>query len=86
MEDGKVIADSGPKVSTRTKEMNELDDSEDEDTQKINIKKETREDKELFEKLKNSDQYIQLPHQDQLFSEKVHRSNKIRECKQENYR
>ena len=86
MEDGKVIADSGPKVQTRTKEMNERDDSEDEDKQKVKFRKETKEDRELFEKLKNSDEYIQLPHQDQLFSERVHRSNKIRECKQENYR
>lgn len=84
MEDGKVIADSGPKVRTRTKELNERDDSEDED--RSEIKKEVYEDRELFEKLKNSDEYIQLPHQDQVFSEKVHRSNKIRECKQENYR
>lgn len=86
MEDGRVIADSGPKVRTRTKEMNERDDSEDEDKSQAKSKKEIYEDRELFEKLKNSDEYIQLPHQDQIFSEKIHRSNKIRECKQENYR
>lgn len=86
MEDNKVIADSGPKVRTRTRELNERNDSEDEDSQNVNVKKETYEDRELFEKLKNSDEYIQLPHQDQVFSERVHRSNKIRECKQEDYR
>lgn len=86
LEDGRVIAETGPRVSTRTKEMNDRDDSEDEDRQNVKVKKETREDRELFEKLKNSDEYIQLPHQDQVFSEKVHRSNKVREVKQENYR
>lgn len=86
LEDGRVIAETGPKVSTRTKELNDRDDSEDEDRQNVKVKKETREDRELFEKLKNSDEYIQLPHQDQVFSEKVHRSNKVREVKQENYR
>lgn len=72
MEDGKVIADSGPQITTRTKEDNKTEESEN-SSHKKNGEPDTR----------PGSGYVAIPGTNQVVSEKTETNQTMREAKRE---